>query len=263
MASLTRQAVLRELSKHEDADGLTDLVTPMKLILSDRRDIAENTKAIWFEPEKPVRFAAGQFGDFTLINPPFTDEKGNTRTFSIASAPESDRILIATRMRDSAFKRSLADLPIGSPVQLMGPMGSFTLHKDPARPAVFLTGGIGITPVRSIVEQATRLRMPHKIFVFYSNRARAGMAFFDEFQAWSRENANLTFVPTLSRERPKDWELELGKINRQMLSGHISDVHAPVYYVVGPPAMVAAMKALLAEIGIDEMQIRSEDFIGY
>ena len=235
----------------------------MKLILSDRSDIAENTKAIWFEPEKPVRFAAGQFGDFTLIDPPFTDEKGNTRTFSIASAPESDRITIATRMRDSAFKRSLAALPTGSPVQLMGPMGSFTLHKDPARPAVFLTGGIGITPVRSIVEQATRLRTPHKIFVFHSNRTRAGMAFFDEFQAWSRENANLSFIPTLSRERPKDWKLELGKINRQMLSGYLSDMHAPVYYVVGPPAMVAAMKMLLAEIGIDEMQVKSEDFIGY
>lgn len=235
----------------------------MKLILSDRSDIAENTKAIWFEPEKPVRFAAGQFGDFTLIDPPFTDEKGNTRTFSIASAPETDRIMIVTRMRDSAFKRSLAALPTGSLVQFMGPMGGFTLHKDPARPAVFLTGGIGITPVRSIVEQTTRLRTPHKIFVFHSNRTRAGMPFFDEFQAWSRDNANLSFIPTLSGERPEDWTFELGKISRQMVSRYVSDVHAPIYYVVGPPAMVAAMKVLLAEMGIDEMQLRSEDFIGY
>lgn len=235
----------------------------MKLFLSDRCDIAENTKAIWFEPEKPVRFAAGQFGDFTLVDPPFTDEKGNTRTFSIASAPENDRIMIVTRTRDSAFKRSLAALPAGAPVQFMGPMGGFTLHKDPVRPAVFLTGGIGITPVRSIVEQATRLRTPHRIFVFHSNRTRAGMAFFDEFQAWGRENANLSFVPTLSGEKPEDWTFELGKISRQMLSRYISDVHAPIYYVVGPPPMVAAMKTLLAEMGIDEMQIRSEDFIGY
>lgn len=105
--------------------------------------------AFRFEPEKPVRFTPGQFGDFTLTDPPYTDAKGNTRTFSFAGAPESDGIMIATRMRDSAFKRSLATLPIGTPVQLMGPMGSFTLHKDSGRPAVFLTGGIGITPVRS------------------------------------------------------------------------------------------------------------------
>ncbi|MGH6928040.1 MAG: hypothetical protein ACREEV_06960, partial [Dongiaceae bacterium] len=76
----------------------------MKLVLSHKADIAENTKAIWFEPEKPARFAAGQFGDFTLTEPPYTDAKGNTRTFSFASAPEHDRIMIATRMRHSGFK---------------------------------------------------------------------------------------------------------------------------------------------------------------
>lgn len=235
----------------------------MKLILAHRMDIAENTKATWFEPEKPVRFAAGQFGDFTLIDPPFTDAKGNTRPFSFASAPGHDRIMIATRMRGSAFKRSLEHFPIGTHVQLMGPMGSFTLHKDPARPAVFLTGGIGITPVRSIIEQATRQRMPHRIFVFYSNRTTARMAFFDDFRAWSLENMNLSFIPTLTEERPKDWRFELGAIDRRLLTGYIADLRAPVYYIVGPPAMVAAMKKLLEEIDVDEMQIRSEEFAGY
>lgn len=235
----------------------------MKLMLSERRDIAENTKAIWFEPEKPVRFTAGQFGDFTLIDPPYMDEKGSTRTFSFASAPGNDRIMIATRMRDSAFKRSLEKLPIGAPVQLMGPMGSFTLHKDPARPAVFLTGGIGITPVRSIVEQATQTRMPRRIFVFYSNLTRARMAFFEDFEAWSRRNSNLSFIPTLTEERPQDWRFELGKIDRQMLSRHIPEMHASVYYIVGPPTMVATLKELLGEIDLDELQIKSEDFAGY
>jgi ferredoxin-NADP reductase len=235
----------------------------MKLILSDKRDIAENTKAIWFQPEKPLRFTTGQFGDFTLVDPPFTDERGNTRTFSFASTPESDRIMIATRMRDSAFKRSLEKLPIGTPVQLMGPMGSFTLHKDPIRPAVFLAGGIGITPVRSIVEQATQHRKPHQILVFHSNRTRAQMAFCEDFQVWCRGNMNLSFIPTLTEERPKDWKFELGKIDRRMLSGYISDMHAPVYYIVGPPPMVAAMKELLKETDLDEMQIKSEEFAGY
>jgi ferredoxin-NADP reductase len=235
----------------------------MKLILAHKTDIAENTKAIWFEPEKPVRFTPGQFGDFTLTEPPFTDAKGNTRTFSFASAPGHDRIMIATRMRGSAFKRSLEQLPIGTHVQLMGPMGGFTLHKDPARPAVFLTGGIGITPVRSIVEHATQQQMPHRIFVFYANRTTARMAFFDDFRAWSRANVNLSFVPTLTEEAPRDWLFELGRIDRRMLSGYIADMRAPVYYVVGPPALVAAMKALLEEMGVDELQIQSEDFVGY
>lgn len=235
----------------------------MKLILVHRMDIAEDTQAIWFEPEKPARFVAGQFGDFTLTEPPFTDAKGNTRTFSFANAPGHDRIMIATRMRESAFKRSLAALPTGTHVQLMGPMGGFTLHKDPARPAVFLTGGIGITPVRSIVEHATREQMPHRMFVFYSNRTRARMAFLEDFLSWSRENMNLSFIPTLTEEAPRDWRFELGRINRRMLSGYIANMGAPVYYVVGPPALVATMKAVLEVIGVDEMQIRSEDFVGY
>jgi ferredoxin-NADP reductase len=235
----------------------------MKLLLAHKTDIAENTKAIWFEPEKPLRFAPGQFGDFTLTDPPFTDAKGNTRSFSFASAPGHDRIMIATRMRGSAFKRSLEQLPVGAHVQLMGPMGSFTLHKDPARPAVFLTGGIGITPVRSIVEQATRQRMPHRIFVFYSNRTTARMAFFEDFLTWGRRNLNLSFIPTLTEERPTDWRFEFGAIDRRLLSGYIADMRAPVYYLVGPPAMVAAMRTLLEEIDVDEMQIRSEEFAGY
>jgi ferredoxin-NADP reductase len=235
----------------------------MNLFLSDRHQVAEDTMAFWFEPEKPLHFKPGQFGDFSLVDPPYTDAEGNTRTFSFANAPESNRVMIATRMRESAFKLSLAALPTGSPVQLKGPMGDFVLHKNPERPAVFLVGGIGITPVRSIVEHASKQLKTHRLFVFYANATRARTAFFDDFRAWSANNANLSFVPTLTVESPKEWEFEMGKLDRQMLSRHLSDLNAPVYYVVGPPAMVAAMKELLDDIGIDELQVKSEDFAGY
>ena len=212
---------------------------------------------------KPVRFLAGQFGDFTLTKPRYTDAKGNTRAFSFASAPERDDIMIATRMRDSAFKRSLAELPIGAPVEFEGPMGGFTLHKDPARPAIFLVGGIGITPVRSIVEQVIRQKAQRQIFVFYSNTTRARMAFLDDFENWRADNPKRSFVPTLTDESPGAWPFETGLLDQEMLSRHVADLHAPVYYIVGPPAMVAAMKEMLDEIGVDELQIKSEDFAGY
>lgn len=235
----------------------------MNLFLSDSRKVAEDTMAFWFEPEQPMRFKPGQFGDFSIVDPPYTDAEGNTRTFSFASAPESERIMIATRMRESAFKRSLTALPTGSPIQLKGPMGDFVLHKDPKRPAVFLVGGIGITPVRSIVEHASKQHLSHQLFVFYTNATRARAAFIDDFKAWSASNANLSFVPTLTDESPKEWVFETGKLDRQMLSRHISNLNTPIYYVVGPPAMVAAMKEILDDIGIDEMQVKSEDFAGY
>ena len=235
----------------------------MKFFLSDRRNIAEDTLAFWFHPEKPVRFLAGQFGDFTLTKPRYTDAKRNTRAFSFASPPERDDIMIATRMRDSAFKRSLAELPIGAAVEFDGPMGGFTLRKDPARPAIFLVGGIGITPVRSIVEQVIRQKARRQISVFYSNTTHARMAFLDDFENWRADNPNLNFVPTLTDESPGAWPFETGLRGQQMLSRHVADLHAPVYYTVGPPAMVAAMKKMLDEIGVDELHIKSEDFAGY
>lgn len=219
--------------------------------------------AFWFRPERPLKFVAGQFADFILADPPYTDAQGNDRSFSFASSPGDEHIMIATRMRESAFKKSLRTLPIGTGVGLMGPMGSFTLHKDASRPAVFLTGGIGITPVRSIVVHATEERLAHRLYVFYSNKTRALTAFFDDFQEWSRANSNLVFVPTLDGEQPGDWPFELGVIDEAMLRRHVPDLQRPVYYVVGPPPMVAAMRALLAKVGVDELQIRTEDFIGY
>ncbi len=235
----------------------------MQVILTDRKEIAQGTMAFWFRPERPLKFTAGQFADFTLADPPYTDAQGNDRSFSFASSPGDEHIMIATRMRESAFKKSLRTLPIGTGVDLMGPMGGFTLHKDASRPAVFLTGGIGITPVRSIVAHATEEQLAHRLTVFYSNKTRALTAFFEDFQEWSRVNSNLVFVPTLDGEQPEDWPFELGVIDEAMLRRHIPDLQRPVYYVVGPPPMVAAMKTLLEKIGVDELQIRTEDFIGY
>ena len=243
--------------------SLENATLAMELTLSDRVNIAEGTMGLWLRPERTVRFTAGQFGDFTLGQPPYTDSRGNTRTFSFASAPDNDRILIATRLRDSAFKRSLTVVPLGATFQLMGPMGGFTLHKDAHRPAVFLAGGIGITPVRSIVEHATQRRLAHRICVFYSNQTRARVAFLEDFEAWARTNDNLRFVPTLTQERTEGWAYEHGPIDQQMIAKYVPDLGAPVYYIVGPPAMVRRMKGVLEGIGIHELQIKSEDFAGY
>ena len=90
--------------------------------------------------------------------------------------------MIAMRDRDTAFKRAIHALPIGSPVLFQGPFGNFTLHRDTARPVVFLAGGIGITPFRSMLWQATAMRSPHHIFLFYANRRPEQAAFLDELQ---------------------------------------------------------------------------------
>ncbi len=143
------------------------------------------TVAFSFEKPAGFQFKAGQFANFTLVNPPESDGEGNTRTFSIASAPAETGLMVATRMRDTAFKRVWKTMPQGTELQLAGPFGSLTLHQDAARPAVFLAGGIGITPFRSILVQAQRDSRGRRLFLFYSNRRPEDAAFLEELRALS------------------------------------------------------------------------------
>ena len=131
------------------------LVSEYESKLLDRAEAAEGTMAFQFEKPPAFDFIPGQSVDMTLTDPPFTDSEGNTRTFSIASGPFEDRLRFATRLRDTAFKHSLKQLPLGTVVKMNSATGSFTLHKNSAKPAVFLAGGIGITPFSSMVRQAT------------------------------------------------------------------------------------------------------------
>src|SRR5499433_1852047 len=161
--------------------------------LRKREQIAEGTIAFHFEKPAGFEFRAGQFLDWTLINPLETDAEGNTRAFSNVSAPfESD--VIATRMRDTAFKRVLRSMPLGTEVKIDGPSGSFTLHKNSAKPAVFLAGGIGITPFHSILRHAAHERLPHQLYLFYSNRRPEDAPFLDTLGNLTELNSNFHFV---------------------------------------------------------------------
>ena len=157
--------------------------------LLDRREVAEGTMIFRFTKPAHFDFRAGQAADITLSNPPETDSEGNTRTFSIASAPFEGELAFATRMRDTAFKRSLKQVPLGTVVTMSPASGSFTLHKNSAKPAVFLAGGIGITPFFSIVRQADQTRVPHNLHLFYSNRRPEDAAFLEILQLPEKTNS--------------------------------------------------------------------------
>jgi ferredoxin-NADP reductase len=231
--------------------------------LLKKETIAEATMAFHFEKPKGFEYRAGQFGDFTLINPPETDAEGNTRGFSLASAPDDPALMVATRMRDTAFKRVLKDLPIGTEVVLDAPYGDFTLHKTQTTPAVYLTGGIGITPVRSIIAAATRQKLPHKITLFYSNRTRQSAAFTADLEAFAAANPNFKFISVIADGADPAEKAEAGLINRTLLEKYLSDLRTPIYYVSGPAAMVAAMRKILTDAGVNEDNIRTEEFSGY
>ncbi len=236
-----------------------------KVKLKYKREIADGTMTFHFEKPEGFAYKAGQFADCTLINPTEKDDEGNTRAFSFASAPYEDDLMVATRMRDTAFKRVLKTMEPGTEVTLDAPHGSFTLHNKVGVPAVFLTGGIGVTPVRSIVLQAAHDKVQHRILVFYSNRKPENAAFLDDLMKSHDTNPNYTFVGTMTQmEKPsREWHGETGPINKTMLLKFIDDLTLPIYYIDGPPAMVDAMRKILKEAGVDDDNIRTEEFSGY
>src|SRR5262249_590989 len=228
--------------------------------LLNRVEVAEGTMAFQFEKPQGFDFKPGQSVDLTLLNPPETDAEGNIRTFSIASAPFEDQLMFATRMRDTAFKRSLEKVPLGTVVKMDSAMGSFTLHRNFAKPAVFLAGGIGITPFSSMLRQADHDQAPHKLYLFYSNRRAEEAPFVEALQNLEKTNPQFRFIPTIT-EMPrseKTWNGETGRINQKMLSKYLNDLRGPIYYVAGPPAMVSGMRKMLVESGADEDDIRSD-----
>ena len=233
-----------------------------KVKLTKKQPVAAGTMAFHFEKPAGFSYRPGQFADFTLLNPPETDQEGNVRGFSLASAPSDDDIFIVTRLRDTAFKRVLAKAPLGTEVELDGPYGDFTLHKTQNTPAVFLTGGIGMTPVHSIVAQATRDQLPQHITMLYSNRTPADAAYLQEFEGLAKSNNYFTFVPVMTKA-PTSWAGERGYIDAAMLKRHINNLTKPIYYLSGPAAMVAAMRHMLVEAGVNEDNIRTEEFTGY
>ena len=249
-----------------DRGSMESVALPVYQIrLKNRAEVADRTIAVHLKKPAGFEFKAGQYVDVTLLNPPQMDSQGAVRSFSIASAPYEDDLVVATRIRESAFKRVFAALPPGSELKLQGPMGSFTLHNSPAKAAVFLAGGIGITPFRSIIRQATKEKLPHQLYLFYSNRRPEDAAFLDELQDLSQSSAHFILIATMTEmgKSKRNWTGERGFIDREMLVKHFCDLNEPKYYVAGSPAMVAAMQQMLMKAGVDEDNVRTEEFGGY
>ncbi|QKY70038.1 FAD-dependent oxidoreductase [Lentibacillus sp. CBA3610] len=234
-----------------------------KIKLLRKEEIANDTMAFHWEMPDGFEFKAGQFGDFTLIDPSETGEKGNSREFSFVHAPSENDLVTATRIRDSAFKRELEKLPEGSEVKFDGPIGNFTLHKTESTPAVFIIGGIGITPIRSMIAEATNKQTSHDMTLLHSNTTPEDAPFQSDFKAFEEKNPNFKYIPVMTKAGADEWNGESGYIDEEMLKRYVSDVSEPIYYLSGPGDMVNAMYDMLVEAGANEDNIRAEEFYGY
>lgn len=240
-------------------------MTSYRSTLQGREQIAHGTMAFHFVKPIGFTFRSGQAIDVVLADARTVDARSGRHTFSIVSAPFENELTIATRMRDSTFKRALGRLPVGSLIEIEGPFGSLTLHNDLARAAVFIAGGIGITPFMSILRQATHDQLRQRLVLVYSNRRPEDTAFLSELQSFEERNLNFQLIATMTlmSASVQPWEGQTGMVNEALLKAAIEGISNPIYYVAGPPGLVAGMRQTLNDSGVDDDDIRSEEFYGY
>lgn len=232
----------------------------------EREEVAQGTMAFHLAKPAGFDFRPGQAFEIQLPGAvPGESKEERCHAFSIVSAPHESELVFATRMRDSVYKRALAALPVGAELDIDGPFGSLTLHKNTARAGVLIAGGIGVTPFMSMLRNAAMQQSQQDLLLLYSNRRPEDSAFLSELQALEKKNPKFRLKATMTdmAHSAVDWSGDTQTIDRAWLQQAIEGLANPIFYVAGPPSMVAAMQQLLLSAGIDEDDVRSEEFFGY
>ena len=236
-----------------------------EVTLQSRESVAEGTQAFHFSRPEGFKFKPGQAIDLILPALEGSNPDAAKHAFSIVNAPGEPGLTIATRMRGSAFKRALDVLKPGDKAKVDGPFGSLTLHKDATRDALFVAGGIGITPFMSIVRDAASRGDARRRVLMYSNHRPEDAAFLSELEAFSKAGAGFRVVPTMTsmHRSASRWAGENRRLDAAMVKAASEGLRHPIAYLAGPPGMVAAAREILVAAGIDEDDIRAEEFFGY
>ncbi len=217
-----------------------------------------NVKSIRFDIGEEIDFKAGQFLALTLqINPVLK------RYLSISSSPTEECYLEVTKkVTGSDFSKALDQLKAGDSVTIQYPFGKFILGDQDKRIA-FLSGGIGITPIRSIAKYAVDKNLGTDMILIYANRSLKDIVFKEDFDAMQKIYPKLKVAHVLCEADP-DFKCIPGLINAQVSKNEVSDFPQRKFYLCGPPAMVEAMgKILTEELALDKKNIITENFQGY
>jgi len=232
--------------------------------IKEKQEVAKGTLLVTFDLlGEDVEFRPGQYFYVTLPSLGDEDDKGLRRHISVVTSPNEKGVLgLATRMRDSAFKRTLGELPVGSEVEVEPPEGDFGLPEDPSRPLVFVAGGIGITVFRSMLLYIQEERLPYRVTLIYSNRDRASTAFLDELRELEQALPELRLVLTMTQD--PGWEGETRKVDAELVKEYLGDdLDQYTFLVAGPPAMAEGVQGALEEAGVRDENVTAERYSGY
>lgn len=243
------------------------VVSPkQKVVLKLKRKsrVASNIVDFVFKPSQKLAFQPGQYMEFTLAHPQ-TDSRGNRRYFTVASSPTENDVLLGIRFyeRSSSFKKAL--YKVNNRTQLIAAQigGDFTLPANAAQKLVFLAGGIGITPFRSMVKYLLDTQQRRDIILIYVNRTADEIVYTDVFNAAAAKLGIKTFYTlTDAATLPRNWQGFVGRIDEPMLLKTVPDYQERTYYISGPPEMVKASERVLKVMGVSNTQIKKDFFPG-
>lgn len=235
----------------------------MRAKIVEKQMIAEDTLMITLDlMGETIDFKPGQFFYIDLIDAPYKDAKGNRRDFSIINSPhENDKIVFATRIRDTAFKNAIDEYPLGTEVEVSAITGDLYLDDTQERPLVLIAGGMGINPFMSMLHYIKHQGFENDIILLYSNRTQRLTPFLSDLQEMEATLPNLTIVPTMTRD--DEWDGESQRIDAEFIQRYVDNLEAYDYMIVGPPYMVEGVYDELLSLDIPKDHIFTENFGGY
>ena len=234
-----------------------------KMILVRVEKIAEGCYDYVFRPDRKIRFRPGQYVDWTLdVAAP--DSRGNRRPFTIASAPTEREVRLGAKFypSPSAFKRQLSDMQPGDVIYASRPAGTFTLPKDPKEKLVFIAGGIGITPFRSMVKDLIDRGEARPIILLYGNNTWDEVAYREVFRS-AEEELGLRAVYVLATDTGACPVVHRGLIDEDLIRREVPDLAERTFYISGPRAMVVSFDRSLRALGISRSRIKIDYFPGF
>ncbi|HEX8964942.1 MAG TPA: FAD-binding oxidoreductase [Patescibacteria group bacterium] len=229
-----------------------------------KKEIGSNTVVFGFESTKNFSFIPGQYMEWTLPHT-HVDNRGNRRYFSLANSPTENEIMLMIKFYDpsSSFKKALLSMQEGQEIVATQVAGDFVLPKDPTTPIVFIAGGIGIAPFRSMIQHIIDNKLTYNIVIIYSNRKADEIAFADLFQKAEQYGVKTIYTLTDIKNIPQNWQGETGYITEKMIQNHIPDYSQRTFYLSGPQLMVEAYEDLLSKLHVPSSQVVKDYFPGY
>lgn len=237
----------------------------LMLRLKEIKEIGTNTYDFIFESAKNFHFTPGEYMEWTIPDH-HSDNRGNRRYFTLASSPSESTIRLGIKVYEnmSTFKRGLLALKPGEIISASQRAGDFTLPKDKNKKLVFIAGGIGITPFRSMFKYLIDKSEKRDITLFYSNKTLAEIVYTDIFdEAHEKLGINTIYTLTDTAIVPAEWRGERGFINTDMIRKYIPNMEDKYFYISGPHAMVTAFETTLSELGVKGSHIKTDYFPGF